>query len=74
MRNIEIDACGLICPEPIMEAQKKIKELTNGKTLIVYIDSELAGYNLMDWAEGSGFEPEMTKAEDGRWKISIKAN
>ncbi len=71
MKILEFDARGMICPTPIFEAEKLFADLSLGDMLTIYTDSELVGYNLMDWAEGKGIEPDMVQERD-YWKVLVK--
>ena len=50
-----IDARGMACPLPVVNAKKASEELHPGDTLIVRVDNEIAVQNLRRFAEHKGF-------------------
>ncbi|MDW7673546.1 MAG: sulfurtransferase TusA family protein [Bacillota bacterium] len=71
MKRVEVDTCGLICPRPILEAEKEFIKMSKGDELVIITDHELVSYNLMDWAEGKGYEPELIEIGQDSWRVII---
>ena len=46
MENKTFDARGMACPLPVVNAKKESEEMTNGGTLIILVDNEIAVQNL----------------------------
>ncbi len=65
MVNIELDACGLQCPGPILKTKQKIEELNNGDTLIVKASDPGFKKDIKAWADKTGNELINVKNEDG---------
>lgn len=71
MKTVELDVCGLVCPVPIMEAEKIYANLAKSDKLVITTDHDIVGYNLMDWAEGKEMNAEMQEVEADLWEIVI---
>ena len=59
----EIDARGLVCPYPVMETQKVLRELKKG-TVVTIVDNAAARDNVNRLAEGMGCTVSIEKRED----------
>ena len=46
METKTFDARGMACPLPVVNAKKESEEMTNGGTLIILVDNEIAVQNL----------------------------
>ena len=45
METKTFDARGMACPLPVVNAKKESEEMTNGGTLIILVDNEIAVQN-----------------------------
>ena len=50
-----VDARGMACPLPVVNAKKASEELTDGDTLTILVDNEIAVQNLTRFAAHKGF-------------------
>jgi selenium metabolism protein YedF len=65
-----LDATGLSCPLPVLEAKKALKELTAGQ-LEVVVDNTIAQQNLEKMAKQLGLEYELNTISEDRYAIVI---
>ncbi len=65
-----IDARGLSCPQPVIVADRKMKELGKG-LLEVLVDTETAKENITRLAQQSGWKIE-TKQEGGDIRLLLE--
>lgn len=68
--NKIVDARGLACPQPVIEAKKALKEITDG-TLEVLADNEIAVQNLTKLASYSNAAVSAEKLEDDTYKVTF---
>ena len=66
-----VDARGLACPLPVIEAKKALKELPEGETLRVLVDNETAVQNLTRLASGLGLAHASSRLEEGVWEVRM---
>ncbi len=52
--KITLDARGMLCPMPVLQTAKKIKEIQQGEILEVLADDEGAIEDLPAWCEQTG--------------------
>lgn len=55
METKTFDARGMACPLPVVNAKKESEEMTNGGTLTVLVDNEIAVQNLTKFGNSKGF-------------------
>jgi tRNA 2-thiouridine synthesizing protein A len=60
----KIDVRGLSCPQPVMESQRKMSQMTGG-VLEVYVDSGTARDNVSRMAKKKGWSVKVDDAPDG---------
>jgi len=58
-----VDARGLSCPQPVILADRKIRELGKG-VLEVLVDTETSKENISRLAQKTGWNVEVKKTED----------
>ena len=63
-----VDARGLACPQPVIEAKKALKEVTEG-TLEVLVDNHIAVQNLTKLASYSNVPVTSEGLQDGTFKV-----
>jgi tRNA 2-thiouridine synthesizing protein A len=64
MKNIEVNAQGLACPQPVVLAKKALDELIEGE-VVVLVDSENARDNVARMAAGQGCSVVVTEGSGG---------
>lgn len=68
-----LDTRGEICPYPLIMAQREIKKLKPGETLVVVSDYPLAAENIPRWAQEAGHKVvRVEKVGDALWEIEIE--
>jgi tRNA 2-thiouridine synthesizing protein A len=68
--NKKVDARGLSCPEPVMLANKALKQQKEG-VIEVLVDSGTARENVTRLAANSGWIVKQEKEPDGSFKLVI---
>ncbi len=66
-----VDARGLACPLPVVNAKKAAAELQAGDVLVVLVDNEIAVQNLQKFAKQKGFEADGAKKADGEFEVTM---
>jgi TusA-related sulfurtransferase len=54
--DVKLDAMGMMCPVPIVELSRKIKELEPGTVLLVEADDEGVIEDIPSWCNRTGNE------------------
>lgn len=67
-----VDARGLACPLPVVEAKKASETITVGDTLTVLVDNEIAVQNLTRFATYKGFSVSSEKKADTEYVVCMK--
>lgn len=68
-----LETTGMVCPFPLVEAQKEIETIDVGEELIINFDCTQATESIPYWAATSGHEvTEFEQTSDAQWKIVIK--
>lgn len=68
-----LDFNGQVCPLPVINAIKQVKELESGDTLEILTDDPLAMKSIPEELAGPGFEIKVEK-QDMDWLITIDRN
>lgn len=66
-----LDARGMACPLPVVNAKKAAEGLYPGDTLIVRVDNEIAVQNLQRFAQHMGFAAKGEKAGDAEYSVTM---
>ncbi len=66
-----VDARGLACPLPVVNAKKAVEEMNEGDILTVLVDNEIAVQNLQRFAQYKGFESTEAKKADKEYEVII---
>lgn len=66
-----LDARGMACPLPVVNAKKAAEGLHPGDTLIVRVDNEIAVQNLQRFAEHMGFAAKGEKVGDAEYSVTM---
>lgn len=70
----KIDCLGKVCPIPVIETKKMIKENPEEKDFEILVDNEVATENLEKMAKELKIDSSCEKIEDGLYKVSLKKN
>jgi tRNA 2-thiouridine synthesizing protein A len=66
-----VDARGLSCPQPVLLAMSKMKELESGR-IEVMVDNEVSKENITRAAAGQGWEIAEVKEEADEYCLVLK--
>ena len=66
-----VDARGLACPLPVVNAKKAAEELKTGDVLTVLVDNEIAVQNLQKFAKQKGFTAAGEKKAEKEFAVTI---
>ena len=69
-----VDAKGLVCPLPVVNAKKAAEEMKEGGVLTVLVDNEIAVQNLQKFAKQKGFESAGEKKAEKEYEVTIQVN
>ena len=67
-----VDARGLACPLPVVNAKKAVEEMNGDGILTVLVDNEIAVQNLQRFAQYKGFESTSEKKADKEYEVVIQ--
>ena len=67
-----VDARGMACPLPVVNAKKAAESLHPGDTLIVRVDNEIAVQNLQRFAQHMGFAANGEKGNDSEFAVTMR--
>ena len=67
----QVDARGLSCPQPVLLALSKMKELSAGE-IEVLVDNEVSRENVIRAANGQGWEVAEIKEEADDYRLILK--
>lgn len=70
----KIDCLGKVCPIPVIETKKLIKENPEEVDFEILVDNEVATQNLTKMAKELKIESSSEKIEDGIYRVSLKKN
>ena len=66
-----VDARGLACPLPVVNAKKAVEEMKQGGELTVLVDNEIAVQNLQKFAKQKGFTAAGEKKAEKEYEVTI---
>lgn len=72
MSNRTIDARGLACPLPVVNAKKAALEMQEEGVLTVLVDNEIAVQNLQKFAVQKGYEAAGEKKGEKEYEVTMK--
>ncbi len=72
METKTFDARGMACPLPVVNAKKASEEMTNGGTLTVLVDNEIAVQNLTKFGNSKGFTVSSEKKADKDFAVTFQ--
>lgn len=67
-----VDARGLACPLPVVNAKKAAEELHAGDVLTVLVDNEIAVQNLQKFAKQKGYTAAGEKKAEKEYEVTIQ--
>ncbi|MBR6518385.1 MAG: sulfurtransferase-like selenium metabolism protein YedF [Oscillospiraceae bacterium] len=70
--NRTVDARGMACPLPVVNAKKAAEEMKTGDTLVVLVDNEIAVQNLTRFAEHKGCGVASEKKAEKEYAVTMK--
>lgn len=68
----KLDCVGLYCPMPIIETNKKMKELKSGEVLEVIADDKGIKKDMPAWCETTGNQCLGIEENNGEYKVYVK--
>ena len=72
MQNKTVDARGMACPLPVVNAKKASEEMTEGGVLTVLVDNEIAVQNLTKFAASRGFQSSAEKKGEKDFAVTFQ--
>ena len=69
METKTFDARGMACPLPVVNAKKESEEMTNGGTLIILVDNEIAVQNLTKMAQQKNYGVRSEKLGENQYRV-----
>lgn len=70
----KLDCLGKVCPIPVIETKKLMKESPEEVDFEILVDNEVATQNLSKMAKELKIESEVSKIEDGVYRVSLHKN
>ena len=70
--NRTVDARGMACPLPVVNAKKTAEEMKTGDTLVILVDNEIAVQNLTRFAEHKGYGVVSEKKAEKEYAVTMK--
>ena len=67
-----VDARGLACPLPVVNAKKAVEEMKEDGILTVLVDNEIAVQNLQRFAQYKGFESTGEQKAEKEYEVTIQ--
>lgn len=72
MSNRTVDARGLTCPLPVVNAKKAAQEMQEEGILTVLVDNEIAVQNLQKFAAQKGYDASGEKKGEKEYQVTMK--
>ena len=70
--DVKLDCFGLLCPMPIIQTAKKIKELAIGQVLEVVSTDEGIKTDMPAWCKATGQEYLGVEGSDGEYRAYVR--
>lgn len=67
-----VDAKGLECPKPVIEAKKAAESMEDGGTLVVLVDNEVAVENLTKFAKSKNFSVSSKALGEKEFEVTME--
>ena len=72
METKTVDASGMACPLPVVNAKKASEEMTQGGTLTVLVDNEIAVQNLTKFGNSKSFTVSSEKKAEKDFAVTFQ--
>ena len=72
MNNKTVDARGMACPLPVVNAKKASEEMTQGGILTILVDNEIAVQNLTKFGNSKGFTVSSEKKAEKDFAVTFQ--
>ena len=72
METKTVDARGMACPLPVVNAKKASEEMTQGGTLTVLVDNEIAVQNLTKFGNSKSFTVSSEKKAEKNFAVTFQ--
>ena len=72
MENKTVDARGMACPLPVVNAKKASEEMTEGGVLTVLVDNEIAVQNLTKFGTSKGYQVSSEKKAEKDFAVTFQ--
>ena len=70
--SVELDATGLLCPEPVVRASALLRKMTSGSLLRIDVDDPLAELDFRVFCERTGHELVSVEVVDSDRELVVK--
>ncbi len=70
--DLQLDAMGLVCPEPLMIVRNKVREMSSGQVLHVLATDPSTGRDFRNFCRFMGHELVAEQAHDDRFEYWIR--
>lgn len=68
-----VDTKGKLCPEPLIETKRALKETDEGETIVVLTDNKVSFNNLSRYLSDNNTSFKVSE-EDGVWRLTVTRN
>ncbi len=72
VRTLQVDACGISCPGPIMKLKKNMEDLADGERLEIIATDAGFPRDAEAWCQTTGNRFVSTRSEAGKYKVTIE--
>lgn len=70
--NVKLEAAGLVCPFPLVEAKQEMAKLNHGDGLIIEFDCTQATEAIPNWAAEEGYVvTDFEQIDEAKWTITV---
>ncbi len=70
--QVKLEASGLVCPFPLVEAKEAMAKLNKGDELIIEFDCTQATEAIPNWAAEEGYDvTDFEQIDDAKWTITV---
>lgn len=74
VRTLQVDACGISCPGPIMKLKKNMEDLADGERLEIIATDAGFPRDAEAWCQTTGNRFVSTRSEAGKYRVTIEKN
>lgn len=70
--QVKLEASGLVCPFPLVEAKEAMAKLNKGDELVIEFDCTQATEAIPNWAAEEGYDvTDFEQIDDAKWTITV---